>query len=311
MSRAMMRHKVFGLGLSKTGTTSLAAALNILGIKTIHFPDDETTYHELMSGEYKLSILNEYDGAVDTPIAPYYAQLDTIYPGSKFILTIRDKDLWLRSAKSHWEKITEEKRRRGELGKFREFIHAVVYGTVDFNPDRFSWVYDTHERNVRQYFGDRPDDLLILNICGGEGWEKLCQFLNLEIPQIPFPNENRWISDRLPISGTIEAVVAPGERYVLVDDYLLWEGEPVNRHSIRLVDREGQYWGPPPDDEIAIGELERLRQAGATHIVFAWPAFWWLDHYADFRRYLESGYACTLRNERMLVFDLHSEQTQS
>jgi hypothetical protein len=307
MSMATIGHKVFGLGLSKTGTTSLAAALNILGIKTIHFPDDETTYRELSSGEYRLSILNEYDGAVDTPIAPYYAQLDRIYPGSKFILTIRDKNSWLRSAESHWKRITEEKRRKGELNKFREFIHAVIYGTIDFNPDRFSWVYDTHERNVRQYFADRPDDLLILDICGGDSWEKLCGFLDLEVPQIPFPDENRWISDRPLVSRDIEALVAPGETYVLVDDYLLWEGEPVNRHSIRLVDRDGQYWGPPADDETAIGELERLRQAGVKHIVFAWPAFWWLDHYADFRQYLESQHACTIQNDRMIVFDLHRE----
>ena len=76
----MVRQKVFGLGLSKTGTTSLAAALNTLGIKTIWYPHDEKTLAELRSAEYRLSILEEYDGAVDTPIVPYYAQLDKIYP---------------------------------------------------------------------------------------------------------------------------------------------------------------------------------------------------------------------------------------
>ena len=183
----MIRQKVFGLGLSKTGTTSLAAALNTLGIKTIWYPHDEKTLAELRSGVYRLSILEEYDGAVDTPIVPYYAQLDNVYPNSKFILTIREKNSWLRSAENHWKGATTGRNIR--LDSFREFIRSAVYGTVVFNPDRFSWVYDTHERNVRQYFEDRPNDLLILDICGGEGWEKLCGFLDLETtPHIPFPH---------------------------------------------------------------------------------------------------------------------------
>jgi hypothetical protein len=312
MSKARVQQKVFGLGLSKTGTTSLAAALNSLGIKTIHFPHDEQTYRELTSGQYRLSILEEYDGAVDNPIAPYYAQLDKVYPGSKFILTVRDKDSWLRSSERHWRIKTEEKRRKGELDKFVQFNHAVVFGTIDFNPDRFSWVYDTHERNVRQYFADRPDDLLILDICGGNGWEKLCGFLSLEVPQIPFPYENRYrtITDRLQALGNIGALVAPGETYVLIDENLLWDAGPVDRHPIPFLERDGQYWGLPADDETAIQELERLRAKGASHAIFVWSAFWWLDHYADFREHLESQYACTVRNEWTVAFDLHRERTE-
>ena len=81
------RGKVFGLGLSKTGTSSLSDALEILGIKTIHYPCDSTTIQELRSGIYRLSILEDYQGVTDTPVVPYYAQLDSIYPESKFILT--------------------------------------------------------------------------------------------------------------------------------------------------------------------------------------------------------------------------------
>ena len=54
----MGRQKVFGLGSSKTGTQSLAAALNSLGVKTKHHPIDRQTLDELKSGEYRLSILN-------------------------------------------------------------------------------------------------------------------------------------------------------------------------------------------------------------------------------------------------------------
>jgi hypothetical protein len=198
--RTIVRGKVFGLGLSKTGTTSLAAALNILGVKTIHFPHDEQTLSELKNAEYRLSILDDYDGAVDAPIPPYFAQLDVVYPGSKFILTIREKTSWLRSVEQHWTR-RANKRRRRELSEFDAFVRAVVFGTVGFNPDRFSYVYDTHERNVREYFKDRPGDLLILDICGGDGWDALCEFLGLPVPPVPFPHERKG-DNRLAASGT-------------------------------------------------------------------------------------------------------------
>ena len=48
---------------------------------------------------------------------------------------------------------------------------------------------------VKEYFRNRPDDLLVMNICGGEGWEVLCLFLNKPIPSVPFPKLNVWASN--------------------------------------------------------------------------------------------------------------------
>jgi len=42
--------KIFGLGLSKTGTSSLTDALNLLGVKAVHYPHDQRTYEELRAG---------------------------------------------------------------------------------------------------------------------------------------------------------------------------------------------------------------------------------------------------------------------
>ena len=44
-----------------------------------------------------------------------------------------------------------------------------------------------HERRVRAYFADRPDDLLVIDISAGEGWEALCPFLGVPVPDKPFP----------------------------------------------------------------------------------------------------------------------------
>ena len=92
----MGKNKVIGVGLGHTGTRSLNRALIMLGIPSRHWPHDRQTYHELANGVYRLSILEKYDAVTDITLAPFYAQLDKEYPGSKFILTIRDKKDWAR-----------------------------------------------------------------------------------------------------------------------------------------------------------------------------------------------------------------------
>ena len=139
--------KVFGLGLSKTGTSSLGEALNMLGIKTIHYPHDQKTYDDLTNGNYRLSVLEEYQGIVDISVAPFYAQLDRIYPDSKFILTVRNKDSWLRSIEIHWRLMMDRCNSDPQYKKYTEFICACVYGSLQFNRDRFLYVYDTHLQN--------------------------------------------------------------------------------------------------------------------------------------------------------------------
>jgi hypothetical protein len=304
MNNLKETQKVFGLGLSKTGTNSLAEALNTLGIKTIHWPHDQKTYDELKNGNYRLSLLEEYQGVVDTPVAPYYAQFDSIYPGSKFILTVRDTRSWLRSAETHWRVEMDPLSQEHPEREYRDFISACVYGTIKFNRDRFLYVYNTHLQNVCRYFWDRPNDLLVMDICQGDGWEKLCPFIGSPIPEVPFPHAYRWISGILDVSRGIAALIPSGETFILVDQDQLRSEVAAGRCAIPFLARDGQYWGTPPDDETAIRELERLRRSGASFIVFAWPAFWWLEHYVGLREHLRSEYRCVLENECLIAFDL-------
>jgi len=107
----------------------------------------------------------------------------------------------------------------------------------------------------------------------------------------------------------IEAIVPPGAAFILVDgDQWGTDALLAGRSRLPFLERDGEYWGPPEDDEAAIRELERLRSAGAEFILFAWPAFWWLDYYAQFSGHLRSGSACRLENDRLIVFDLRSTQ---
>src|SRR5437667_405805 len=85
--------KIFGLGLSKTGTTSLANALQILGYRTkdnmgvVKYATDDLS-------SVDLEVVDANDALTDTPIPSFYRALDARYPGSKFILTVRDSEGW-------------------------------------------------------------------------------------------------------------------------------------------------------------------------------------------------------------------------
>jgi len=74
---------------------------------------------------------------------------------------------------------------------FDDFVLACVYGILHFNAERFRYVKELHENNVRTYFADQPGKLLILNLYQGDGWEKICDFLDCPIPNEVFPHENK------------------------------------------------------------------------------------------------------------------------
>jgi hypothetical protein len=114
-----------------------------------------------------------------------------------------------------------------------------------------------------------------------------------------------WIEQRHLATLEITALIPPDDTFILVDGDEWATGDTVaGRRRIPFLERDGQYWGPPSDDEVAVCNLERLRQAGASFIVFAWPAFWWLDCYQRFNGYLRAQFCCILENERVIVFDL-------
>ncbi|MGP1275625.1 MAG: sulfotransferase family protein [Caulobacterales bacterium] len=195
------RPKVFGLGLSRTGTRSLTSALQMLGWDCSHYPIDEDTYTELANGQYDLTLLKHHDGLTDITCAPYYQQFDKQYPGSKFVLTVRDKDPWLNSCRNHWfnRPAFGETDDPDEEVHFlmRQLLRAAVYGCYTYVPGRFSWVYDRHVAEVKAYFKDRPEDLLVIDVCAGEGFEKLAPFLGVPVPAEPFPHKGSLLTRRV------------------------------------------------------------------------------------------------------------------
>ncbi|MEW6405157.1 MAG: sulfotransferase family protein [Chloroflexota bacterium] len=175
-----MEHKgkVFGIGLSKTGTTSLASALEMLGYKSIHARSaDEIETHE---------------ASTDVPVAARYRQLDKLYPGSRFILTVRDVDSWVESCRKHFNNYSPYRINNVKLAAEYGFCRGVLYGIDHFDPDVFRAAYQRHTEGAREYFRDRPNDCLELNIIAGEGFDKLCPFLSKPTLQATFPKANEY-----------------------------------------------------------------------------------------------------------------------
>jgi hypothetical protein len=103
------------------------------------------------------------------------------------------------------------------------------------------------------------------------------------------------------------ALMPPGNAFILVDEDKWDTAETIaGRRRLPFLEHDGEYWGKPANDETAIRELERLRQAGASFMVFGRPAFWWLDYYAGLHRHLRARFRCVLENDRLVVFDLQS-----
>jgi glycosyltransferase involved in cell wall biosynthesis len=105
----------------------------------------------------------------------------------------------------------------------------------------------------------------------------------------------------------LERLVPPSNMYVLVDAGEFGDGLIANRTARPFIEREHRYWGPPPDDDTAVRELERMRNQGALFVVFGWPCFWWLTYYRGFVAYLDENFERILENDRLIAYDLREQ----
>ncbi|MEL6603249.1 MAG: sulfotransferase family protein [Cyanobacteria bacterium J06614_10] len=171
--------KVFGVGLPRTGTTSLFQALNQINVPCIHFPF--TLYREGI----RAPLLERYTAFVDTPIPLLYQELDAAYPGSGFILTKRPLDDWMRSM----EWLLTEGRQVWAWKPEYDAYHQKFFGACVFDSMLYREKYETFHRTVVDYFSER-DNLLVLDLAKGYGYRELCQFLDVPLSTAPYPRGN-------------------------------------------------------------------------------------------------------------------------
>lgn len=185
--------KVFVIGLSKTGTTTLHAALEELSYLSSHFHNPFT--QEILTAEDSFLL----DALTDTPICPYFETLFHLFPNSRFILSTRPLDSWLESYDRHRTRHLratgfDEFRRRLTTAPQNGYLLRPALSEVSLlcgHPDpltaRQAW-----EARVDAFFqGDRARRLLVFDAFSGDGWDKLCGFLGRDAPPTPFPWENR------------------------------------------------------------------------------------------------------------------------
>jgi hypothetical protein len=128
-----------------------------------------------------------------------YRELDKAYPDSKFILTIRDEEKWVKSVERLWDRHYNPSRGLWDVYPFSNTIHTVLYGQKDFDAEVMLKRYRRHNAEVREYFKDK-NNLLIMEMdnrfCG---WDLLCDYLNAPIPDVPYPWEYKTRTLALPV----------------------------------------------------------------------------------------------------------------
>ncbi len=127
----------------------------------------------------------------DLPFPLLYKELDAAYPGSKFVLTIRPEDAWLKSVRDHWDPAINPWRSQWDDAPFTHKLHHILYGQKTFNAEVFLSRYRRHNAEVLEYFRDRPKDLLVVDVAKGMQWGALCAFLDRPVPSAPFPHKLR------------------------------------------------------------------------------------------------------------------------
>ena len=211
-----MSIKVIGAGFSRTGTFSLRSALEHLGFRKCYHMTEILNDHPEHIGVWRdaydgkrvdwSSLFSGFQATVDLPGCLFYKQILNDYPNAKVILTLRDPDSWYNSM----ERTIYQSKLRGypSAPSFRKIIHRIMkkpsrskeFG--DFH-DHLVWdgffeghftdkdfaikVYLEHVEKVKKLVP--PEKLLVMEI--NEGWEPLCNFLKVPIPDsTPFPHLN-------------------------------------------------------------------------------------------------------------------------
>lgn len=208
------RTKYFCIGRNKTGTTSLKKAFAELGFVVGQQRIAEQIYDEHYFNDNFAPLIEYCKSAEVFQDVPFscpgtFQYLDRAFPGSKFILTIRDSaEQWYNSLTSFHSK----KFGKGKLPTVENLRNAAyvrpgfmyntvrLHGTTDDDPYRKSIMtahYKAHNLAVANYFTNRPQDLLILNLRDADAYRQFTAFINVSSPYSDFPWENKTSPESL------------------------------------------------------------------------------------------------------------------
>lgn len=135
-----------------------------------------------------------YTAAVDWPTATFYERLYELSPNAKIILTVRDPEDWFKSICKTinvwlnmditWPERMVRVRKMASIVNCDGQLHQ---GDLLNRKEALIQKFLKHIENTKSKV--KPENLLIMEL--GDGWEKLCKFLNKPVPQIPYPHSNK------------------------------------------------------------------------------------------------------------------------
>ncbi|WP_296817183.1 sulfotransferase [Brevundimonas sp.] len=187
--------KYFGIGLSRTGTTSLHAALLQLGFRSHHWVVDCEDRLADAVDAYAANAISDLNASYCFETL-YYA-----FPAAKFIYTQRPEDQWVEAVKNHYglespQDLKELLRQipvsdcPGVCEVHRPLFHLIHHAIYTGHP---TWLaaYRAHDARVKSFFGARPDKLLEIDIFSGAPvWPALCDFVGRPLEGGDFPRLN-------------------------------------------------------------------------------------------------------------------------
>jgi len=211
--------KVIGAGLPRTGTLSQKVALEMLGfgpcyhmVNVLGNLDLVSDWRRAVDGDAQWDeIFDGFDSTVDWPGSYFYRQLAEAYPDAKVVLGVRDGDAWARSMrKTIWDFLYSDSvvrhlsfaRAAVEPG-WRDFVELMrdmwrESGLMNGEDTTDEWMADAAQRYHDEVKRTVPADrLLVWRV--EEGWEPLCAFLEVPVPDTPFPrlNDSAAFGERL------------------------------------------------------------------------------------------------------------------
>jgi sulfotransferase family protein len=203
-----MSLEVIGTGFGRTGTLSLKQALEQLGfgpcyhmIETRTHPDHDALWLALARGETKdwRAILGDYRATVDWPGVFIWKDLVAANPDAKVILGLRDAESWYESAANTifarmrdfanaLESAELDRLDPAHVAHMRMVNEVVMQQTFggDLGRAHAIAVFEAHNAEVRRTVP--PERLLVYE--PGEGWERLCAFLQVPVPDAAYPKVN-------------------------------------------------------------------------------------------------------------------------
>ncbi|MCG8591243.1 MAG: sulfotransferase family protein [Proteobacteria bacterium] len=206
-----MALQLIGAGLGRTGTMSLKAALEQIGygpcyhmIEVLQAPGRAQHWLEQAQGGAHDwdAIFDGYRATVDWPAAAFWRQLVERYPDAKVLLSRRDPDRWYDSVMNtiyHALTKAPPEAAPGTLHEFHAMVHALIFEqTFDSRLEERAHAVKVYEAHNQAVIDAIPaSNLLVYQ--PGDGWEPLCRFLNVPVPDEDFPhlNDTGWYRERM------------------------------------------------------------------------------------------------------------------